>query len=549
MRNYYSGNLIDAYNILINNNPLFFLCGELCDHFIFCGKECLHKRIDGNRFKFELIEKELLNKFGIKYNFPKVSKNKILVIGAGPSGLMASILLRKSGFNVTVIEKENSIGGAIKSFIPSFRFDKSILNSLENALSNYINFIYNKEVLDVTEFENDYDFIICSTGTQISFSNLINENVFTGHFILSQINQGKCNIKNKKIGILGLGNVAIDCARSLKRLGNDVKIIYRRTIDNSLSSIEELEIIDNEEIKVEELLSCISFNSSIAKFQKMKLSDEVINGRRSFIKLDEYKEEYFDYLIEAYGSRPNFDIYNNIPHFDDFINKGYLRCKTIGKYYFLGDLFDGASTIVQALSGTKEEILKLINNIESINKIKNQPIIFGGSFNPITLAHVQIYYYLKNISNDVRLLPNGNSYPTKELLSYDDRCSLIRLMLPNAEILNYEVNKEFKGTYQFLRDYNHPLFSIGSDGLVNITKWINYELLIKENNFIIFSRSNDNVEEIIRKSELLNKYKDHFHILNVDILDISSTSFRNKLEETIVGKTVYDEIINKKFYN
>ena len=542
----------EAYDVLINNNPLFMLCGKTCDHMRFCGKSCTSQISKNIRIKFELIEEDLFKRFAFNYQFDKITKGKVLIVGAGPSGLMASILLRKAGYDVCLIDKVDHIGGVIYSLIPSFRFDHKVLIDLENYLMPYIN-IKLKTIFDDDFDITPYEKIIFCMGTEKAISQLKNENVIDGLTLLYNLKIKNEKITNKKIAVLGLGNVAVDCARSLKKLGNDVEIIYRRNVKNSKASLEELETLKNENIMVRELLACVDYHNSTAKFKRMKLGEVDESNRQSFIPTNEFIDLEFDLLVEAYGSKPQIDYLSFDLALNDFLNHGYIEVKNYKNYFFLGDFYTGATSIVETLSKTKVDVLKIISNDLVIENIKekhsSKDIYFGGSFNPITKAHMQIYEYLRyNISPNVYLLPNSTIYPTKDLLSINERISLIKKAIPDALIDDTYCKMEFNGSVDFLRKKNHPLFVIGSDSLSTLDTWIDAANLVKENYFICFKRAEDDLNRIIKEHQLLNDYIDHFYFLDLDILAISSTTYRNSLDERIVSKSVHEEVLKKSFY-
>ncbi len=547
----------ESYLELINNNPLFFLCGATCDHYRNCGKNCLYRKVNNERIEIEKIEQDLYNRFRINYDFNNNTLNKsVAVIGSGPAGLASAILFRKAGYKVTVFEKEKSIGGVIKYLIPDFRFDKNILDELYNYLKEYIEFRFEVELgkdLFIDDLES-FNHIIVACGTPLGIVELQSKNVFNGLDLLYKIYNNELDFSGKSVGVLGLGNVAVDVARVLKRRNADVEIIYRRNISNSKASIEELEMLKQEQIPVHELLSCVSFENSTAKFQKMKLGSEPLNGRLPFIKLDEYVDFHFDYLVEAYGSRPNIKYFDTLYPYNEFISKGYVNVNNIENVYFIGDYFTGPSSIVESINDSKKNVQKIINNdlvIDTINKeYSSLNIYYGGSFNPFTKAHLQIYLYLKSyLNNNVILVPNGDLYPTKDLLNFCDRINIINKSINNP-LIDKSLNEiAFRGTVEFLRKNKHPLFVLGSDSIKTIKTWINYEDLVKENIFITFNRGDDNIKEYLLNDEFLKRYIDHFLIIDLDILNVSSTMFRQNKNKEILTKDAYNYIIDSNLYN
>ena len=198
---------------------------------------------------------------------------------------------------------------------------------------------------------------------------------------------------------------------------------------------------------------------------------------------------------------------------------------------------------------------------ESIQSINNCPnckeekcsVLFGGSFNPPTIAHYEIIKYLSQNYDEVLILPNGDSYTFagKTLDSFKHRVNMLNVMcyeFDNVKILELENQSEFKGTYHTLRVLNHPTFVLGADCIFKLHLWKHFDELIEENNFIVFNRDDLNISEIICNNEQLKKYQDHFKIIDIKIPDVSSTEFRKTLNKDIVTKDVFEYIIKNEIY-
>lgn len=196
---------------------------------------------------------------------------------------------------------------------------------------------------------------------------------------------------------------------------------------------------------------------------------------------------------------------------------------------------------------------KIIDNYSEIKRIKNdlngKKIILGGSFNPPTIAHQEMaMYVLKHLSEKLVLLPNGNKYPTKELLSFDQRIELIKANFPNVDIDDYEKNQHFGGTVKFLELRNHPFFVIGTDSLRDLPGWIDSHNLIQNNKFIVFKREDDDIEQIFINNPLLNNYRNNFYILSVSVSRVSSSAFRKSFDEDFLTDEVYKLVIENNYY-
>ena len=167
----------------------------------------------------------------------------------------------------------------------------------------------------------------------------------------------------------------------------------------------------------------------------------------------------------------------------------------------------------------------------------------------MTIGHQEMIDYLLNhITKNVIILPNGNIYPRKELLPFDIRCNLIKAVYPYLTIDDYETKQAFKGSIHYLEEHNHPFFVIGSDSLKDLPTWIEAEKLISDNNFIVFSRADSNNQLLIEENELLKKYQDHFYFINATIVNVSSTIYRNTLDETIVDPKIHEIVLRDNLY-
>ena len=555
MKYYEQEKYLEAYQIIIENNPLISLCGLICPHEHQCAKNCKHLKAFKERIRIEEIEHDLFLRFGHNFNFPPISKGSVNVVGAGVAGLAASILLRKSGFKVVLCEAENKIGGVIANQIPRFRFDDSVLEDIYNEIKDHIDIRFNTKLgenLTLEDLDN-YDFHVIATGSNKPIRILNRENIFSSSWVLSLLKENKFNITNKKIGVLGCGNAAIDTARSLNKIGNDVTIIYRRNLENAPATKHEIECAKTEGVNFKELYSLEEYYEGIATLRKMELLPKVEGERQKFKSTDILENDNFDLLVEAYGANPDFNVFKDLKWFKLIDDKDWLLDSSHLNTYFVGDVYNHPTSIATAIQHAKLMCQKIITNYNEINRIKKdlkgKKIVLGGSFNPPTIAHIEIANFIKkHISKDLLLLPNGNKYPTKELLSFEERLELIKMSFPNIEIDDYEKDIHFGGTVKYLELKDHPFFVIGTDSLRDLVGWIDGKKLIENNKFIVFKRENDNVDEIFEKEILLRNNKSNFYIITISTSNVSSSKFRETFDANYVLDEVYDLIIKNGYY-
>lgn len=358
-----------AFEILTKTTVLPAICGRICPHYKQCMGSCV-RGIKGKPVSIGELE-AFVGDMAIKNNY-KISKaenqdlkdKKIAIIGGGPAGLTAAAFATKRGAKCTIYEKYNYLGGILVHGIPEFRLSKEIVKkSVEKILELGIEVKFNQELgknLNIDDIEKEYDNIILAFGAnksskiEIEGENL--KGVYGGNELLEHNNHP--NYKGKTVAINGGGNVAMDVARTVKKLGaENVFVIYRRAKEQMPAEIKEIEdatkegvnflyqnnivkIIGNEKNEVSKLE--LIRTELIQKEGDTRLSPVNIEGSNYHINVD--------YVIMALGS-----------HVDDFVKNLNLKLNKRGtievdengktsnpKIYAIGDVAGNIQTVAWA---------------------------------------------------------------------------------------------------------------------------------------------------------------------------------------------------------
>lgn len=181
-------------------------------------------------------------------------------------------------------------------------------------------------------------------------------------------------------------------------------------------------------------------------------------------------------------------------------------------------------------------------------------IVFGGSFNPPTVAHyemiqsVQLAYEI----NRLLIVPVGDHYKFKHVIPAEHRFAMLELMAQelHVEVSRIEIDAPgFQGTYQTLQQLQLPntKFLLGSDNLVQLSRWLNAEKLLQDYGIIVIRRQ-QNIEAIIEADPLLAKYKHRIDIINHFDVNVSSTYYRKFKDQQYVIEPVAQYIQTHHLY-
>ena len=384
------GDYQKAYEILCETTVLPAICGRICPHQKQCQGKCI-RGIKGEPVSIGEIEKtvgdwalekedSLLNCY-LKQGMPKETNGKkVAVIGGGPAGLTASSFLRKSGYEVTIYEKQKDLGGILKRGIPEFRLSKDIVEKvIAQILSLGIHVEYEKELgknLNIAELEKEYDAIFLSIGANIPRKMMIEgeelEGVFGGNSLLELGNHP--DYHGKRVSIIGGGNVAMDCARTIKRLGAEqVVVIYRRSEEEMPAEVKEIEDAKQEGVEFLFLtnITKVLGNEKVEQIECIKTMLVEKEGEKRKVPVDIEDSNYcipMDYVVMAVGGKADKEM---LKEQDIAIGtRKYVSVDENGKtsnqkVFAGGDVVGQTATVAWAARDGREVARKMIEYLEN----------------------------------------------------------------------------------------------------------------------------------------------------------------------------------------
>ncbi|MBQ9791118.1 MAG: NADPH-dependent glutamate synthase [Clostridia bacterium] len=397
-----NGDFDKAYEIISKSSSLPAVCGRVCPQETQCESKCI-RGIKGEAVAIGRLERFVADYHNNKAitNNPTIQKNghKVAIIGSGPAGLTCAGDLVKMGYDVTIYEALHVAGGVLQYGIPEFRLPKAIVQKEIDKLTSLgvnivTNFVVGKTLsIDELVEEYGYDAIFIGTGAGLPrFMNIEGENlngVYSANEYLTRINLMKAYTTThdtpirhgKTVAVVGGGNVAMDAARSAKRLGADnVYIIYRRSLEELPARKEEVEHAMEEGIIFKLLTNPIKIigdeNKNVVGIEcvEMELGEADESGRRKpVVKANSNHEIAVDIVIMAIGTSPNPLIKNTTQSLETESFGGIKVFDESGKtskdgVYAGGDSVTGAATVILAMGAGKNSATAIDEYIKNKNK-------------------------------------------------------------------------------------------------------------------------------------------------------------------------------------
>ena len=399
-----TGRFREAMELIENCNPLPNVTGRVCPQELQCQGVCKHRKmpIEIGQIEWYLPQREkLVNAEGIAARFAnlpdpwvKADKPPVAVVGSGPAGLIHAYLLASEGFPVTVFEAFHALGGVLRYGIPEFRLPNDLIDDVVGKIrllgGKFVaNFVVGKTATIEDLKKAGFWKVFIGTGAGLPrFMNVAGEhllNVMSANEFLTRVNlmQGLHKdyetplpeTRGKRVIVIGGGNTAMDAARTARRLGGDVTIVYRRTQSEMPVRVEELHHALEEGIKLKELRAPSEFVGddkthfvTHAQLDVIALGEPDASGRRSPVSTGQVESMAVDLVIMALGNTPNPIIRESEPSLKTTkwgtidVADGSQQTSLAGVYSG-GDATRGGSTAIRAAGDGQAAAREIVGDI------------------------------------------------------------------------------------------------------------------------------------------------------------------------------------------
>ena len=382
-----AGDFEGAYEVITSENALPALCGRVCPQENQCEGKCV-RGIKGEPVGIGRMERFVAD-YHMAHAKPveaDIEKNghKVAVVGSGPAGLTCAGELIKKGYDVTIFEALHKAGGVLSYGIPEFRLPKDLvakeIKSVEDlGVKIDTNVIVGRSITIDELMEDGYEAVFVGSGAGLPrFLNIPGENllgVYSANEFLTRVNlmkgykfpEAPTPVKvGRRVAVVGAGNVAMDAARTAKRLGaEEVYIVYRRSEEEAPARLEELHHAKEEGIIFRFLNNPAAIlgdeNGWVKGMEvvKQQLGEPDASGRRrpEPIEGSNYVMDV-ETVIIAIGQSPNPLIRQTTPGLDCqkwggiIVNEETMESSK-ENVYAGGDTVTGAATVILAMGAGK----------------------------------------------------------------------------------------------------------------------------------------------------------------------------------------------------
>ncbi len=372
IRLFLSGDIKEAGQKVFDNNPLSIICSLVCPHEKHCEGHCIlnKKSIPVNVGGIENYISTYYMNYR-EFERPEPNGRNIAIIGSGPAGISLAMMMALKGYNMTMYEANDKIGGVLRYGIPDFRLDRTILDTIEEKLKKIgvkirKNIMIGKNITLDDMFRDDFDAVFIGTGVwRPKKLGIKGESLGNVHFAIDYLKTPKAYDLGKKVVVVGAGNVAMDVARTAIRNGaHEVSIMYRKGEEDMPAERIEIEHAKIDGVKFNLFKSPLEFTENGIKYENTKEDDKSLAFEQADSILIAISQTARDLIVKNNTGLSLGE--NGLLESDE---NGVTARKGV---FASGDVVTGARTVVEAVAFSKrvaKSIEEYIDTLPARNKV------------------------------------------------------------------------------------------------------------------------------------------------------------------------------------
>lgn len=372
IRMFRDGKIMEAGSVLFQNNPMSVVCAMVCNHEAQCAGHCV-LGIKGSPVHFYEIEQYIsdlyLDRMVLEQE-PYKGKD-VAVIGSGPAGLTAAFMLAQNGYGVTVFDEKDKIGGMLQYGIPAFRLPKTIIDRYRKQLEKLgVRFrphtVIGGDLTIDDLFRDGYASVFVGTGVwRPKKLGIYGESLANVHFGISYLSNPDAYNIGKRVAIIGMGNVAMDVARTAFRHGAESVTLYARS-KRVAASTDEVQFtqLDGAEFVFGYAIDSFLPEGPVFKVAVFDEDNKVIGYEEELAKTEA------DSTIIAVSQGPKDKLITTTAGLEGS-EKGLLitdenGMTTVEGVFAAGDVVHGSMTVAHAVEEAKNTVKAMMEYMERL---------------------------------------------------------------------------------------------------------------------------------------------------------------------------------------